>query len=140
MSRTIIKYASLMVCFLFIACGSDEDTNDMMESNDTSMNVPTAPASANNSTEMMMAGQEMTSNDLMGDVDNGSTLYASRCAACHAADGTGGVGPDLTSASVDQQDDSMITNIIVNGSGGMPAFGDLSEQEVADIVAFIRSL
>ena len=140
MNRTIIKYISLSLCFLFIACGSDEDTNDMMESTDTSMNVPTAPASANNPTEMMMGGQEMATNELMGNIDNGSTLYASRCAACHAADGTGGVGPDLTSSSVDQLDDSMITNIIVNGSGGMPAFGDLSEQEVADIVAFMRSL
>ena len=30
---------------------------------------------------------------------DGATLYANNCAACHGADGTGGVGPDITGKS-----------------------------------------
>ncbi|CUH40351.1 putative bifunctional cbb3-type cytochrome c oxidase subunit II/cytochrome c [Jannaschia seosinensis] len=30
------------------------------------------------------------------DVERGAALFAADCAACHGADGTGGVGPDLT--------------------------------------------
>ena len=30
------------------------------------------------------------------DVPRGAALFAENCAACHGADGTGGIGPDLT--------------------------------------------
>ena len=73
-------------------------------------------------------------NALEGDSDNGAAVFASNCAGCHAADGTGGSGPDITGE--DEQDE--VTEIVLNGEGDMPSYdGDLSDQEIADVVAYV---
>lgn len=73
-------------------------------------------------------------NALEGDAENGALVYAANCAACHGADGTGGSGPDITGE--DDQDE--VTEVVLNGEGGMPAYdGELSDQEIADVVAFV---
>ena len=74
-----------------------------------------------------------------GDAANGKTIYASAgCGGCHtfsAAGSTGTVGPNLDDASIDF--DAAVQQI-KNGGGGMPAFGDrLSDQEIADVAAFV---
>lgn len=75
--------------------------------------------------------------EIVGDATAGATVFADNCASCHAADGTGGSGPDLTGMT----DEAEIEEYVVNGDGGMPAFGDtLSEQEIADVVAHVLTL
>jgi mono/diheme cytochrome c family protein len=80
--------------------------------------------------------------------DTGPTLYKSKCAACHGADGKGetAIGKadnirDLGSADVQQQSDAVLTSIITSGKGKMPAYGkSLKPEQVKDLVTYIRSL
>ncbi len=74
-----------------------------------------------------------------GDPANGKTLFVSAdCGGCHAFEdaGTSGtVGPNLDEA---QPSFEAAAAQIANGGGGMPAFeGQLSEQEIADVAAYV---
>ncbi|MEZ4448613.1 MAG: cytochrome c [Nannocystaceae bacterium] len=77
---------------------------------------------------------------LTGDADNGATLYSSKCASCHGAMGEGGIGTALTKEAPEHSDDDIVTDILEGISGTqMVGFRDqLSDQEVADLLAFIR--
>jgi cytochrome c6 len=74
------------------------------------------------------------------------TLYKSKCAACHGADGTGsamgkklGVH-DFTSADVQKLSDAELTDIITNGKNKMPKYGSLTAEDIKGLVAYIRTL
>jgi menaquinol-cytochrome c reductase cytochrome b/c subunit len=73
--------------------------------------------------------------ELEGDPAAGETLFAANCASCHGADATGGSGPDLTGEDEDEE----FVEYVLNGDGDMPAFeGDLTDQEIADILAWVK--
>lgn len=78
---------------------------------------------------------------LEGDAENGALVWADNCAACHAADGTGGQGPDLVSLLVNngaEEEHPDFTEMILGGEGDMPSFADtLTDQEIADILAWL---
>jgi mono/diheme cytochrome c family protein len=78
-----------------------------------------------------------------GDPDNGATVFAQNCAACHGENAEGGaVGPTLVSAELKAQGDDFFRQTILNGREGtaMPAWeGRLSTQEIEDVIAFVRS-
>jgi len=75
-------------------------------------------------------------------------LYKTKCAACHGPDGKGEttIGKanklrDLGSADVQQQSDTDLTAVIVNGKGKMPPYGkSLKSEQIKDLVGYIRSL
>lgn len=76
-------------------------------------------------------------------VASGRSLFLQHCAFCHGRDAGGGEsGPDLTSSKLVAQDvnGNRIAPVVRNGrpGKGMPAF-NLSETEVADLVAFIHT-
>ena len=92
----------------------------------------------------------------VGDAANGSTLYQGTCIACHGADAKGlpNLGKDLTiSTFVAEKSDSELVEFLKVGRpasdpantvgvdmpprGGNPA---LTDQNLADIVAYIRSI
>jgi len=83
-----------------------------------------------------------------GDVTRGAALYAQNCAGCHGAAGRGGIAPELANPSFQQAaSDEFITATIRNGrrATAMPAFQragttGLSDAEIGDLLAFIRSL
>jgi mono/diheme cytochrome c family protein len=78
----------------------------------------------------------------------GETVYKAKCASCHGADGKGAtpVGKatkarDFCSDDVKKETDDEWTGIIVKGKNKMPAYDKkLSESEVKEVVAYIRSL
>jgi mono/diheme cytochrome c family protein len=78
-----------------------------------------------------------------GDPANGATVFAQNCAGCHGPDAAGGaVGPTLISAELKAQNDDFFRQTILNGRSGtaMPAWqGRLSDQEIEDVIAFLRS-
>jgi mono/diheme cytochrome c family protein len=93
---------------------------------------------------------------LKGDAEKGKQLYLSTCAPCHGPDAKGvqGLGQNLTtSAFVRQQTDEQLLEFLKKGrmptdpanvtgmamppKGGNP---DLTDQDLADIIAFIRTL
>lgn len=75
--------------------------------------------------------------------DQGSTLYADKCAKCHGPDGTGGDAPDLVgSAFASDWDPNPITGLFDRTRVDMPADapGSLSRDQTAQIVAHLLAL
>ena len=74
-----------------------------------------------------------------GDADAGADVFAAGgCGGCHtfaAADSQGTVGPSLDTSSIDFE--GAVTQIR-NGGDGMPPFGqELSDEQIADVAAFV---
>ena len=71
---------------------------------------------------------------LVGDAETGAPLYEANCRWCHGSNGRGAhsmypggnLSPDLIET-------------ILEGLSGMPSFDNLSNQEIADIVAYIET-
>ena len=67
----------------------------------------------------------------------GQVIYERNCAACHGANREGaGAFPALT-AVTDRLGADVIRGIVQNGQGQMPAFGNMSEQDLAQIIGFL---
>jgi mono/diheme cytochrome c family protein len=71
----------------------------------------------------------------------GMTVFDSTCAACHtlaAAGSTGTVGPNLDQL---KPSDALVTHQVINGGGGMPAFGSsLTKSQIASVALFVSSV
>ena len=78
----------------------------------------------------------------------GAKLYSTYCGACHGEAGKGGFGPAIgTEKYLSEHIDEALTTAIADGTTGkgMPAWGQarggsLSDDQIADIVAYLRSL
>jgi cytochrome c551 len=75
----------------------------------------------------------------MGDPEAGADVFASAgCGGCHTfaeAEASGTIGPDLDRSSIDF---AGAVQQIRNGGGGMPPFGeDLSDEQIANVAAFV---
>lgn len=83
---------------------------------------------------------------LSASAQDASATFKSRCASCHAADGTGSAmgkklgAHDFTSADVQGMSDAQLSDIITNGKNKMPKYGSLKPEEVKGLVAYIRTL
>lgn len=77
------------------------------------------------------------------DTARGGELYAAHCADCHGASGVS-VMPDAPNFAQNEglmKPDSLLLETISKGSGGMPAYsGMLSNQDMLDVIVFIRTL
>lgn len=71
-----------------------------------------------------------------------ATLYASQCAACHGAGGSGGFATDLTGVYAHGKDAESIRISITEGRGSMmPGFADsLSTGEIDALVLYLQEL
>lgn len=76
-----------------------------------------------------------------GDAANGERLFAAHgCGACHGPMGEGGVGPKLVGVEETDAELFAATKSGIPGTA-MMAFGDrLSDEEIRDLIAFIRQL
>ncbi len=73
----------------------------------------------------------------------GRATFQSRCAGCHGADGNGGEhGPSILARVVQMPDNAKLTEVVSKGIPlrGMPGFANLPDQEMKDLVAFLRIL
>jgi mono/diheme cytochrome c family protein len=89
-----------------------------------------------------------------GDAARGATLYQRYCRGCHGEDGRGGahtfmphIGNLTKKDYIEFIPDGFLFTVIAEGgvavgkSGYMPAWrGTLSEQDIKDVIAFVRSL
>lgn len=76
-----------------------------------------------------------------GNVAAGQALFAQKCAACHQITGKGikGAFPALAGDPFVQGDPTLVARTVLGGRGGMPSFAALlSEQEIADIISYVR--
>jgi cytochrome c6 len=73
-----------------------------------------------------------------GDAAAGEPIFAENCGSCHTLEeaGTSGtVGPNLDESTLDQ---AAVVEQVTNGGGGMPPFqGQLSEEEIQNVAAFV---
>lgn len=94
-----------------------------------------------------------------GNLKNGATLFARKCAACHGANGQGGEGTGVTFSRprnlpviapalnnpgfLAAAPDMLIKTVLMNGREGTPMLSflkqGLSEKDIDDIVAYVRS-
>jgi outer membrane protein assembly factor BamB len=69
---------------------------------------------------------------------SGEMVFSQNCATCHtlaAANATGTVGPNLDQL---HPPESVVQNQVINGGGGMPAFGTtLSSAEIKAVAAYV---
>ena len=80
---------------------------------------------------------------LSAQVEQGRAVFRSNCAFCHGGDARGGRGPNLVSAPLTHgESDDAIKTVIREGVPGtsMPSFSDFTPEDVADLVAYLRSL
>lgn len=85
----------------------------------------------------------LTSLAAFGQTDQGRALFRSNCAFCHGGDARGGRGPNLVSAPLTHgESDEALKTVIREGVPGtsMPAFSEFTAEEVAEIVAYVKSL
>jgi len=94
-------------------------------------------------TRLVQAAEDFTHER----IQRGAEIYQEQCVACHGAQGEGGSGPALNNRSLLKNTlDSVFFSVIRSGVPGtqMPAWnvdfgGPLTDEDVHDLVAFIRS-
>ncbi len=65
--------------------------------------------------------------------------YQANCATCHGTEREGDVGPALLPADLNESD-VVYYDIIADGQGGMPSWGDkLTDEEINTLVDFLRA-
>lgn len=80
--------------------------------------------------------------------DDAAALYKSKCAGCHASDGSGStsVGKalkigDLRADDTQKKTDAQLIEVTTNGKDKMPAFKDkLTAEQIKSLVAYVREL
>ena len=140
--RVILSTLMIVSLMLLAACGGGDDKKE-----------EAAPAQQE---QPAAAPQAAAPAAIVGGAANGGKIFATACVACHGPEGKGvtALGKDLTTSEwVAQQSVEQLVEFIKRGrdagdalnttgiamppKGGNPA---MSEQEVADIVAFVRSI
>lgn len=84
-----------------------------------------------------------------GDAQAGKTAYDTKCKTCHGANGEGNAAlaktlkvtfKDLKSKEVQSKSDADIKKQIVEGYQKMAPVKGLSDKQLDDVIAFVRSL
>lgn len=84
-----------------------------------------------------------------GDAKAGKAVYAKRCASCHGPNGEGNPGiakamkvelRDLGSKEVQAKSDEELRKESIDGVGKMKPVKGLTDEEVKNMMAFLRSL
>ena len=82
-------------------------------------------------------------SEAAGDPADGEIVFAERCAICHGDAGQGtAIAPDAINDATllaERTDEDLATAILEGVGNRMPPFSDLSEQEVLDLIALLRS-
>ena len=120
MNKRLLPLFLIVVAFIVIAagCGGNNKNNAPAPVNNTGANEP---APTNNTTTTAEA------------------TYKAQCVGCHAADMSGGVGPNLQKVG-GQLTAEQISTQIHNGGGGMPAYkGTLTEDQITALTDWLAA-
>lgn len=146
-SRVGLIIVSLVAALsLITACGdsSDEDAqtpegattvaNSALQTDSDGQTVTAPPAE----TETEAEGETETEAASGGDAAEGEQVFAASCTGCHLNNGndTGGVGPQLAGAGLDE---TAVKTIVENGRGAMPG-GLVSGEDLDNVAAYVVSL
>ncbi|HEY8657878.1 MAG TPA: cytochrome c [Hanamia sp.] len=97
--------------------------------------------------------QAASADDILPSIKRGKLVYANYCLTCHQEDGGGvpNLNPPLIQTSFVIGDKDVLIKIILNGfnehvdidgesySNNMPSFNSLKDQQIADVLAYIRN-
>jgi mono/diheme cytochrome c family protein len=79
----------------------------------------------------------------------GKSIFVAKCQGCHGANGEGKAAiakmfnvtmHPLGSKDVQSKSDAELKKIITEGNGKMKPVGGLDDKQVADVIAFVRTL
>ena len=102
--------------------------------------VPTAVAAADPTEAAGAAATPEAVMALTGAAEVGRQQFtAFGCIACHGTDLSGGIGPELRNRTPEDLPEARIREQAMQGGNGMPAFPNMTEQELQNFIAFIRS-
>lgn len=75
-------------------------------------------------------------------IAEGKEIFAQNCTACHGADATGGIGPNLTDAEwfYGGKPDEIARTITDGTAKGMPTWKPLGNTKIASVAVFVHSL
>ena len=81
--------------------------------------------------------------------ESGKTVFTNRCQGCHGADGKGNQTmakalqaniPDITSKDIAKKPDAEILELFSKGKGKMPPVTGLGQNELKDLLSYVKSL
>ncbi len=84
-----------------------------------------------------------------GDAAAGKAVFDAKCKMCHAADGKGNAAiakkmnmtfPDITAKETQSKSDDVLKKRVVEGGKQMKPVKGLTDQQVTDVIAFVRSM
>jgi mono/diheme cytochrome c family protein len=126
------SFAILTLCcgVLLGACVDDLEREE--EDNEEEEDVPECNA--------VQTARVNTIADLTANETAGAEVFAQTCAAaaCHGADGSSGPAPDL-SDEVPEFDRDGLTCLLLTGVDEMPSQASLSDQQLADVIAYVQA-
>src|SRR5688500_18900063 len=99
------------------------------------------------------AGLSPSQDKLKASIERGKKVYDNTCLACHQVNGSGvpGMNPPLKKTKWVVGDKKTLINVILKGmdeeivvndetyTNVMPAFANLTDQEIADVLTYIRN-
>ncbi|MFZ0384890.1 MAG: c-type cytochrome [Solirubrobacteraceae bacterium] len=102
----------------------------------------TTPTSSTSTTSTTTAAGSSSGSSAAVSIKAGMKVFETAgCASCHtlaAAGSTGTVGPNLDQL---KPSDALVTHQVINGGGGMPAFGSiLSKSQIDSVALFVSSV
>lgn len=86
---------------------------------------------------------QITNTVQAADVNLGRNIYQQHCAMCHGVNGTASMAgaPDFKRGEGLMQSDHTLLKRIQVGKNACPAYrGILTEQQIFDVIAFVRAL
>lgn len=146
-ANSAVRAVPLLALAVLVGCGGKPDTEQ------PSVQQETTTAQAQ---EEIAASEEERGQKHQPDSENGKNLFLGTCAPCHGEGGKGdgpaaaGLDPkprDFTDKSImSKLSDEHIAKTIRQGGAAvgkspvMPAHPQFSDEEIADLVAYVRSL
>jgi mono/diheme cytochrome c family protein len=141
MRRIAFAVVALVFVLGVAACGGEEETSP--EPEDTTGEITTTDTTETETTDTATDTTETETTDggaTEGDPVNGKEVFlgSAGCGSCHTfadAGTTGSIGPNLDESAPTFE---LAVDRVTNGQGAMPSFsGTLSEQEIADVSAYV---
>jgi mono/diheme cytochrome c family protein len=136
---------ALLLLFMLVACPEPDD--DGHASDDTSGSVADDDDASSMDDDSSGAGDDggdraQTILDLPGDPDGGAMVFAANCGVpgCHGPSGDDGVAPALSDRVPTLSPEQIVTLLLdgkVNPGSVMPSQGNLSDQALADVLAYV---
>lgn len=116
-------------------------------------NQPQSSSSASEKSDSVIAPAPVISDSLKAVLVKGQEVYTKHCVTCHqaAGDGVPNLNPPLTGTDYVVGDKTRLIKVVLNGlnenieingmvySNPMPAHAFLNDQEVADVLTYVRN-